>query len=233
MNGLTTISREHADGLIQVLEEDKAKSPQAVFGILAGWVLRHSARSLGYHIAPDGFVRVSDILRFPPFRHFGAQLFAKMIYNDPKDRFEMSFLPDLVEGQLEDVWWVRARHMHSIPGVSATSKRILKMVKLQTVAYRTRPQNWDYIRQYGIPEGPDHLIRLHKKGGANIFKDNIPDQETYLCVTIDCEKAAELGVTFYHTNDVKLYAVGNHDGVIPLEACRSALLLDISKEKLK
>jgi len=32
------------------------------FGISAGWLLRHTARDLGYEVTPDGFVRVSDVV---------------------------------------------------------------------------------------------------------------------------------------------------------------------------
>jgi len=34
--------------------------------------------------------------------------------NDPMDRFEMALLPDLVDGILQKVWWVRAKYGHSM-----------------------------------------------------------------------------------------------------------------------
>jgi hypothetical protein len=39
-------------------------SPATQFGILGGTFLRHKARSLGFRVLPDGFVRVSEIVNF-------------------------------------------------------------------------------------------------------------------------------------------------------------------------
>lgn len=60
-----TISRDHAAGLSRILENGHGPdhNPVALFGILAGWILRHEARNLNYGIAPDGFVRLSDLVR--------------------------------------------------------------------------------------------------------------------------------------------------------------------------
>ena len=60
-----TISRDHAAGLSRILENGRGAdyNPVALFGILAGWILRHEARNLGYRIAPDGFTRLSDLVR--------------------------------------------------------------------------------------------------------------------------------------------------------------------------
>lgn len=40
---------------------------------------------------------------------------AKLVEFDPKARFELSRLPDYIEGRVRDVWWIRARDTHSIP----------------------------------------------------------------------------------------------------------------------
>lgn len=38
---------------------------------------------------------------------------------------------------------------------------------------------------------------------------------------------------FFHTNDIDLYAVGTQDKRnIPLEACRSAIIVDVNKVSL-
>lgn len=39
-------------------------SPYARFAIVAGLFLRHTARSVGFQVLPDGFVRVSDMVHF-------------------------------------------------------------------------------------------------------------------------------------------------------------------------
>jgi len=62
--------------------------------------------------------------------------------------------------------------------------------------------------------------------------DIIPRHEVIICITIDANKAAELGVKFFHTNMVELFAVGDRNGCIPVEAIRSVVELDISKDTL-
>ena len=62
---------------------------------------------------------------------------------------------------------------------------------------------------------------------------SIPVQREYVCITIDAEKAAQLGVKFFHDNNVNVMAVGNHDEVIPVAAFRSAIQLELTIEDLK
>lgn len=53
----------------------------------------------------------------------------------------------------------------------------------------------------------------------------------YICITIDAQRASELGVKFFHTMDVQLLAVGRN-GTIPVEAIRSVVELEVSREDL-
>ncbi|KAF9482628.1 hypothetical protein BDN70DRAFT_892403 [Pholiota conissans] len=225
-----TFHGDTALGLSELLQSNQVESrdAKALFGVLAGWLLRHEARNMGYGVAPDGF------LRFPPFSTYTVDQLAQLAESDEKDRFEVARLPDFVEGVIQDMWWIRARRMHSIPGVSPHTKRVIRPEKLHIVEYRTRPGNWEFIRKNGIPEGPEKMIRLFQPPGADLFLERIPPNTEVLSITIDSQKALELGVTFFHTNDVRLYAVGTPSlGVIPFEACRSAVILNVSKEKLK
>lgn len=94
-----------------------------------------------------------------------------MVIGDKFDRFEVITLPDFVDGEIQDVWWVRARASHSMPvsllfntsvlftfflppycqGVKASNKRIINMGKLQTVAYQAPLKDWQSIRKYHDP----------------------------------------------------------------------------------
>lgn len=38
------------------------RTHKTYFGMASGWLLRHSAKGLGYEVTPDGFVRVSDVV---------------------------------------------------------------------------------------------------------------------------------------------------------------------------
>jgi len=61
--------------------------------------------------------------------------------------------------------------------------------------------------------------------------DIIPHQSRYVCITIDAQKAADMGVMFFHTHQVDLLAVGKN-GVIPVDAIRSVVELEITKKSL-
>ena len=114
--------------------------PATHFGFLVGKFLRHEARSLGFRVLPDGFVRVSEMvssfiffflfsfltnpdccvdgtlqLHHPQFARFEFQEFIHFLKRDPMDRFELAFLFDIVDGILQKVWWVRAKYGHSMP----------------------------------------------------------------------------------------------------------------------
>lgn len=59
-----TFPTDTAAGLSDLLKNNPVNDAKALFGILAGWLLRHEARNMGYGVAPDGFVRVSDVVCF-------------------------------------------------------------------------------------------------------------------------------------------------------------------------
>ncbi|KAF8159821.1 KptA family-domain-containing protein [Crassisporium funariophilum] len=211
-------------------------SPATKFGMKAGWFLRYAARELGYRILPDGYVRVSDIMGYDWFRNRKITFheFKEFVENDPMQRFEMVLRPDMVDGVLEDVWSVRVKYGHTIPGVRHSTKRITRADRLNMVVYKTHVADWENIRLHGIREGPDDsLIHLSQKPGSDIFFYGVPRHGKVLCITIDAEKAAKSGVKFFHTDDVELIATGGHNGAIPLEAIKSAVELEVTRSTLK
>lgn len=101
--------------------------------------------------------------------------------------------------------------------------------------------------KHGILEGPNGTIRLYEKDRASYFRsmydyllsqfipyssiDYIPRHQRLICVTIGAQKAADLGVKFFHTGKVDLFAVGKN-GRIPPECVRSVVELEMTKETL-
>lgn len=61
------------------------KSPATQFGIIAGVFLRHTARSLGYLVLPDGYIRVSDMVTY----------------------FSTNFEPAMLTGRTVKIWLFR------------------------------------------------------------------------------------------------------------------------------
>lgn len=96
--------------------------------------LRHTAKIKGLNVLPDGFVRVSDLvsvlwisasfdseliklcsqLRDEFYKDYSFEQFADHCLKDPAKDFDLVHLPELIEGELQDVWWVRAKRAHSI-----------------------------------------------------------------------------------------------------------------------
>jgi hypothetical protein len=54
-------------------------------------------------------------LRFELFQTYTLETFAKACVGDVFDRFEVMSLPDLVNGEMREVWWARARDNQTIP----------------------------------------------------------------------------------------------------------------------
>jgi hypothetical protein len=65
------------------------------------------------------------------------------------------------------------------------------------------------------------------------YLDHLPYNTKVLRISIDTFKAKELGVKFFHTHENRLIATGDWDGRIPLEAFRSVVEMEFSKETLK
>jgi len=64
-SGIIISPDEQNTALLPFPTRDRMKfpgTPKTYFGMTTGWVLRHAARSLGYEVTPDGFVRVSDVV---------------------------------------------------------------------------------------------------------------------------------------------------------------------------
>ncbi|KAF4610944.1 hypothetical protein D9613_006757 [Agrocybe pediades] len=214
------------------LQEDLdtlAMTQQSTFSTTTSTILRRTARDLGYVIMPDGFVRVSDILRHDFYRDYDFRKFADACENDIMDSFELALLPDYVDGGAKEVWWVRARRGHTIPGVDYRTHRVLNMGRFPSAAYICSPDRWDDIREHGIAQTSQCIIPLYRNIKGKLFRNNlrILRHAEILCITIDTEKAANLGVKFFVTSDLRYYAVGNRDGVIPLDAFHNVVKLDL------
>jgi len=209
------------------------KSPATQFGMVAGTILRHQARDLGVRVLPDGFVRVSEILRHNLFGKLDFNELEYFVKNDPKNRFELRHSIDLMGGKLERVWWMRATYGHTMPGVDFATRRVIHTGKLGTVYYITSSKNWEYIREHGIPSGPDYLIQLFNISPFNnIFFNQAPDHGSAVRISIDTKKAVNMGIKFFHTQDVQLFASGGLDETIPLEAFKSVCELEFTTESL-
>ncbi|PPQ73773.1 hypothetical protein CVT24_007343 [Panaeolus cyanescens] len=217
------------------LPEVHAPPELLAFWSTCEWLLRHTALGLGYRMMPDGFVPLTDMLRYEALAHVTPQEFMARIRRDPRDRFEMAMLPDYVDGVAQERWWVRARWGHSMLGVGHQSKRILNSSKLTFVAYIGQISEWERIQKHGlnVKDYEDSLIPLSQQKDKDFFEGWIPQRTSLLCIRIDADEAIRKGVMFFHDNDTRLVSVGNRDGIIPPSLFTGAIEVDIEKEVLQ
>lgn len=105
------------------------------------------------------------------------------------------------------------------------------------------------IGEHGIPEGPDHLIKLLHESHCNLCAstiylklathmtlafdlDHVPNAKA-LCISIDPGKAVGMGVKFFHSKEVELFATGDWNRTIPVKALKSVVELEFTKETLE
>jgi hypothetical protein len=94
------------------------RGPKKTFYAVLAWVLRHAARSLGFDIVPDGFVRISDLVRF--FLSHSPSLVRKKA-----DYFHVFFSCNLS--------FSRRTHWKHLPGRVLT----IYLIALKLVVYQT------------------------------------------------------------------------------------------------
>ncbi|KAH9479693.1 tRNA 2'-phosphotransferase 1 [Psilocybe cubensis] len=202
-------------------DKEEAKGVNA-FVTVCREILRHTAKKKGLKILPDGFVRVSDIMRHEFFKDYTFELFADHVLKDPAKEFDLAHLPELIDGKLQDVWWVRAKRAHTIPVFIIEGCRQLP------------PSDSEYGKQ-GILLSETELdrIRLYRTLENVLFETmHFPSRKERLCVSVDSELAARKGVKFFMTQERKTFAVGNADNIIPPESLLGATLLEIKCSNL-
>jgi hypothetical protein len=64
------------------------------------------------------------------------------------------------------------------------------------------------------------------------YLDQAPVHGKAIRISIDTLKAVDMGIKFFHTHDVQLFASGDLDDKIPLKAFKSVSELEFTKETL-
>lgn len=213
--------------------------PMIQFGKNAGWLLRHGARHLGFPIRPDGFMRLQDALHFSTLNRHTEETFLEHAINDPPQRFEVKKERDYFSVSDVEVWWVRAKEGHDIPGVYVDRKRLFPDTTLTEVYFRTGFDQWEKIKKQGIPPAHAGLIRL---SATSSVKSSRPQRWynrvnavpiRFVTIAVDIRQAFALGIEFYRTRRGYIISPGNDEGVIPPSVFSSAVETVVSRQVLK
>ena len=161
--------RSHGGGLGPVgsnynNDERKATWEDVNLSKALSWVLRHSASSLGLHLASDGYIALNDVLSLdhPRFKcvHNNAPKYTvedveRVVRENDKQRFRLEYK--------DNVLCIRANQGHSIKDVqsnqllSALTKQELSNPQLSIIHGTTR-KAWE---TYIIHEGLKRMTRNH------------------------------------------------------------------------
>lgn len=100
---------------------------------------------------PDGYVRVSDVLKLRLFRGFALADVATVVSLDAKSRFELQTLSD-GDGDNDDALYIRATQGHSIANVIDDSllTPIDDASQYDVVLHGTYIRHWDSILRQGL-----------------------------------------------------------------------------------
>ena len=145
-------------------DERKATWEDVNLSKALSWVLRHSASSLGLHLASDGYIALNDVLSLnhPRFKcvHNNAPKYTvedveRVVRENDKQRFRLEYK--------DNVLCIRANQGHSIKDVqsnqllSALTKQELSNPQLSIIHGTTR-KAWE---TYIIHEGLKRMTRNH------------------------------------------------------------------------
>lgn len=208
------------------------------------WVLRHSASSLGLHLASDGYVALNDVLSLDHPRFicvhnntpkYTIEDVERVVRENDKQRFRLEYK--------DNVLCIRANQGHSIKDVQ--SNQLLSLLTKQelsspqlSIIHGTTRKAWE---GYIIHEGLKRMTRNHihfatslpsssSSKAVNGMEDEVPiptkvtpiksgiRTKSEIYIYINGTKCALDNVPFYQSdNGVILTAGMNEGGMLPMK----------------
>ncbi len=189
------------------------------------YVLRHAAAQEGLTVRTDGFVAVADLLRCKTLSDRSHTLadVIKAISEGDKKRFLLR--KEAVDGQVlletdepskldvdpAGLWYVRAKHGHSVPVPDLGNTMINHDV--DTAVFGTYEADWKSIQTVGlIKKNGKRYIELARGLLQDGVKGLKKDCEVF--VYLDTEKAMADGLKFFLSPSKTILCEGDAAGVI-------------------
>lgn len=186
------------------------------------WALRHGAPELGLEMSPDGYVRLSDLLKCPTPKFNGKWTekdVRAVVETNDKQRFKLE--TRTVGEEQSEVLFIRANQGHSIPGIDP--HQLLTPVPPEelsslTIVHGTFLDKWKkHIQKQGL----SRMSRNHIHFASGLPKDKQvisgmrKSCDVYICV--DGDHCAREGIQFFRSdNGVLLTAGVDNEGILPL-----------------
>ncbi|CEI87003.1 hypothetical protein RMCBS344292_01425 [Rhizopus microsporus] len=194
------------------------------------YVLRHGALKENLKIAPDGFVKLDDLLKLRRFKGVTYPNIQYVVDHNDKKRFELK--------EEDNVYYIRATQGHSIPVIN-TDELLEKLDKVTTpVIHGTTMKAWESIKNdglskmnrihihfaIGLPNDPNVKSGVRKSSEVYIFIDadkamkgnnNNNKKREFINILLD-------GIKFYKSRNDVILSDGI-DGTIPPKYFKKAI----------
>ncbi|KAF9554964.1 hypothetical protein CPC08DRAFT_712439 [Agrocybe pediades] len=225
-NQCRSIAQSHTPNrLLQV--NDKPREVDLEYHDVVKNTLLHVLRSEagqdhGLPTKPDGSLSVKALLNYPMFRGMSIVALQKIIKEDPKYQFILSYDPT----KTEDAWWIRAKLWDEKHYVPRPVRLISNVTNVHVGVYKTTLDAWNNdISRNGISRQDEDSIRLEPTIANNDYVNEPNDKETEVFVFVDIRRSIYAGLRFFHrvaTSDLRgykakrpIYTSGNELGLIP------------------
>ncbi|KAK4051170.1 tRNA 2'-phosphotransferase [Microbotryomycetes sp. JL201] len=130
------------------------------------YILRHGAAKEGLTLRPDGFVKVSDLLKRPKLKGCDMDTLERIVRDNAKQRFTMRAEPTGPDGA--DELWIRANQGHSVQVDSLDLQQVQSADEIPVMVHGTSFKLWPQISQEGIKV----MGRNHVHCATGLFGDD-------------------------------------------------------------
>jgi 2'-phosphotransferase len=175
-------------------------------------LLRHSGRSKGLDIRPNGYVRLHDIFKLSTVAKLSPTVEAvrELVRDSDKQRFQLD--EEAPDGPL-----IRATQGHSMVGISMDAlcgDRIFELRPGEVCCHGTYEQHLDSILQLGLLAGGRQNVHFSVGNPGETVTSGMR-QNCEIAVYVDLPRAARDGVPFYRSQNNVLLSDGINGAVPP------------------
>jgi len=180
-------------------------------------ILRHSGRSEGLDIRPDGFALLDDVMQLPSMMKLKPtdEAIREIVKTSDKQRFA-------ILQEADGRTFIRANQGHSMEGINMDELCGTPVCELQedeVCCHGTYLQHFDSIMSEGLKAGGKHgqSFRRHvhfsvRHPGETVVSGMRPNCQ--IAVYVDLKRAALQGIRFYRSENNVILSEGI-DGAVP------------------
>ncbi|KAK1224647.1 tRNA 2'-phosphotransferase [Marasmius sp. AFHP31] len=188
-------------------------SPEVRISKTLSWLLRHGAQSEGLPMRPDGYVKVTDLLRNPKLASQEVDLVGvqAIVQADAKQRYSLISEKD---GSGSDEWWIKANQGHSIKEVKIELQPVLSASDIPsgTAVHGTNKKAWDAISKQGLSKMKRNHIHLAQGLSGQAISGMRKTATVFIYINVPL--ALSEGVKFFLSDNGVVLTEGDDKGFL-------------------